>query len=101
MDIFGQQLGSLTNDQLALLVLIQVWDLIWKSFALWKAARSKAVFWFVLLILVNSAGLLPAFYLFYVTKVPSKKIMQIRIPHIPKAGGDKKEVVNKSHKKKK
>ncbi len=100
MNILGEQLSGLTNDQLALLVLVEVWDLIWKSFALWRAARNKDVFWFVLLILINSAGLLPAFYLFYISKTPPKRIMQIRIPNIPKVGGDKKEPAKKSSKKK-
>ena len=54
MDIFGGGLiGGLSNEQLALIVLIQIWDLIWKSLALWRAARNRDVFWFVLLILVG------------------------------------------------
>ncbi|OGY56185.1 MAG: hypothetical protein A2119_00980 [Candidatus Colwellbacteria bacterium GWA2_46_10] len=101
MDIFGGGLiGGLSNEQLALIVLIQIWDLIWKSLALWRAARSRDVFWFVLLILVNSAGLLPAFYLFYMSKSPKRKILHIKMPSITKVGGDKVEDIKKSLKKK-
>ena len=100
MDLFGAQIiNGLSNDQLALLALVQIWDLIWKSLALWKAARNKDVFWFVLLLLINSAGLLPAFYLFYMGKTPHKKIIHIKMPSIPKVGGDKDETERKSSKK--
>lgn len=101
MDIFGQQvIDGMSNEQLALLLLVQVWDLIWKSFALWRAARNKDIFWFVLLILINSAGLLPAFYLFYMSKTPHKKVIHIKMPSIPRVGGDKEETNGETHKKK-
>ena len=101
MDLFGAQIiNGLSNEQLALLALVQVWDLIWKSLALWKAARNKDVFWFVLLLLINSAGLLPAFYLFYMGKNSHKKIIHIKMPSIPKVGGDKKEEDKESPKQK-
>ena len=101
MDIFAGGLADgLSSEQLGLLVLIQIWDLIWKSLALWRAARNKDIFWFVLLILINSAGLLPAFYLFYISKNPKKKIIHIKMPNIHKAGGDHKEESKKTPKKK-
>ena len=101
MDIFGEQIiGGLSDEQFALLVLVQVWDLIWKSLALWRAARNRDVFWFVLLILINSAGLLPAFYLFYISKNPKRKIIHIKMPSIPKIGRDKEEDKKEPPKKK-
>ena len=100
MDIFGGQfIEGISDEQLALLVLVQIWDLIWKSLALWRAARNKDVFWFVLLILINSAGLLPAFYLFYISKNPKRKVIHIKMPSIPKVGGDKEENKKESSKK--
>ena len=101
MDIFGQQvIDGMSNEQLTLLLLVQAWDLIWKSFALWRAARNKDIFWFVLLILINSAGLLPAFYLFYMSKTSHKKVIHIKMPSIHKVGGDKKEANEETPKKK-
>lgn len=99
MDIWGQQLiDGLSNEQLALIVLVQVWEMIWKGFALWRAARNRDIFWFVLLILINSAGLLPAVYLFYISKSPRKRLGRIHI--VPRAGGDREEPEEKSPKKK-
>lgn len=38
-------------------------ELILKGFALWKAAREKQLYWFIALLVINSAGILPALYL--------------------------------------
>lgn len=40
-----------------------VWELIWKAFALWRAARLKQVVWFIALVSMNTAGVLPIVYL--------------------------------------
>jgi len=40
-------------------------DLIAKGFALWAAARNKQRNWFIVLLVLNTAGLLPAIYLKY------------------------------------
>jgi len=48
----------------ALLVLILVWSLAWKGIALWKAARKGHLVWFVVLLLVNTVGILEILYVF-------------------------------------
>jgi hypothetical protein len=57
------QLNNLSNEQLVLIAAIVVWDIAWKGFALWKAARNKRKGWFIVLLLVNSIGVLPIIYL--------------------------------------
>ncbi len=44
-------------------VLIGFWELAWKGFALWKAARNEAKVWFVALLVFNTLGILPIAYL--------------------------------------
>lgn len=61
-------LGSIYNFHVLgflgiFLMVIVVWELIWKAFALWRAARLKNLTWFIVLITVNSAGILPIIYL--------------------------------------
>lgn len=53
--------------QLLILVLI-VWSLIWKGIALWKAARSSHKAWFVVLLIVNSVGILEILYIYVFSK---------------------------------
>ncbi|MGE5404829.1 MAG: DUF5652 family protein [Candidatus Saccharibacteria bacterium] len=40
-----------------------IWSLAWKGTALWNAARSKQLAWFVALLVINTAGLLEMIYL--------------------------------------
>jgi len=47
----------------ALLVVLAIWELIWKGFALWKAAQNKEKGWFIAILILNTAGILPIIYL--------------------------------------
>ena len=51
-----------------LLIVVIAWCLVWKGLALWRAARSGAKIWFVVLLLVNTLGILDILYYFYVHK---------------------------------
>lgn len=48
--------------------LLAVWSLIWKGLALWRAARRTDKGWFVVLLLVNTLGILDIIYLYVITK---------------------------------
>jgi len=52
----------------ALFILLLIWSLIWKGVALWKAARNCDKVWFVLLLIVNTMGILEIFYIFVFSK---------------------------------
>lgn len=52
------------QDNLALLLIVLVWEFFWKGIALWYAARRGSKPWFVILLIVNSIGILPIIYLF-------------------------------------
>lgn len=55
---------KLSTTWTIIFILVAVWELVWKGMALWKAGRNNQPGWFVALIVINSAGLLPMFYLF-------------------------------------
>lgn len=48
------------------LVVLIIWSLIWKGLALWKAARLGSKPWFVVLLIVNTLGLLEIIYFFFI-----------------------------------
>ena len=50
------------------LLLISVWSLFWKGLALWHAAQERNKKWFVVILLLNSVGILEIIYLFVVLK---------------------------------
>lgn len=49
----------------ALFVLLAVWSLILKGIALWKSARKGDKWWFIVLLIVNTVGILELLYIFY------------------------------------
>lgn len=51
-----------------LLVLI-VWSLFWKGLALWHAGRRGQPWWFVIMLVINTIGILEIIYLFAVCKL--------------------------------
>ncbi len=51
-----------------LLVTIIVWTLLWRIPALWIAARKNQFIWFVILIFVNTLGILEMLYIFIFSK---------------------------------
>lgn len=52
------------NKLLYILLAVIAWSLPWKGFALWKSARRGENIWFIVLLLVNTAGILDIMYLF-------------------------------------
>ncbi len=48
-----------------ILMLVALWTLPWKGVALWKAAGKKEKIWFVVLMIVNTLGLLEIVYIFF------------------------------------
>ena len=45
-----------------ILGIIAIWDIIWKLTAMWKASKRGSKVWFVLLMVINSLGILPILY---------------------------------------
>lgn len=45
-----------------------IWDLLWRGIALYRSARSSQKGWFIALLIVNSAGILPILYLAFFQK---------------------------------
>ena len=47
-------------------VAVALWEIAWKAFALWKAARRDQLTWYILLLILNTVGILPIIYIFAV-----------------------------------
>ena len=55
----------------ALLIAVVIWSLVWKGFALWRAAEKHSKVWFVVLLVINTLGILEILYLFVFSKMKS------------------------------
>jgi len=51
-----------------MILLIIIWVLPWKGFALWKAARNSHKIWFVVLLILNTLAILEILYIFFFSK---------------------------------
>jgi methionyl-tRNA synthetase len=50
------------------LIILIAWSLVWKGLALWRAAERGETVWFIVFLLVNTAGILEIVYLFFIAK---------------------------------
>lgn len=61
---------------LILLVIAAIWSIIWKGVALWKSARYGQKAWFIVMLIVNTIGILEIIYLAFFQKKPIQRIMK-------------------------
>ena len=50
------------------LIIVVVWSAIWKGIALWKSARNSQKYWFLVLLVLNTLGLVEILYLSFFQK---------------------------------
>lgn len=56
-------------------VLIFLWVLPWKGYALWTAAKMSHKKWFIVLIILNTLAILEIVYIFFVAKKKPKDLL--------------------------
>ncbi len=56
------------------LIILIIWVLFWKGYALWTSARLGQKRWFIALAILNTFGLLDIYYIFYIAKKNPKSI---------------------------
>lgn len=61
-----------------LLFLLLVWSLVWKGLALWRAARLSQRNWFVIILVLNTAGILEIAYLFVFSKGEKNRALDLK-----------------------
>jgi len=54
-------------------LVIAIWELIWKGIALWKCGRQKQLAWYICILIFNTAGILPIIYLLFFQRRPRKR----------------------------
>lgn len=88
---FGQYAGQMMNSNFygnwdfpiwvfAFLPLLMIWGIVWKGLALWRAAHNENKAWFIVLLLVNTVGILEILYLFVFSKKKEAPAQQPQQP---------------------
>lgn len=57
-------------------LLLILWTFFWKGLALWHSARRGQPWWFVILMIVNTVGILEIIYLFLVLKLKTDQLFK-------------------------
>lgn len=59
-------------------IVFMIWSLVWKGLALWHSARRGENIWFIILLIVNTLGILEIIYLFLVIKIKAADLFKIK-----------------------
>ena len=57
-----------TSLGIALFVILTIWSFIWKGIALWHAARKQDKVWYIVLLILNTLGILEILYIYIFSK---------------------------------
>jgi len=57
--------AGLTILLVGVVIVVAIWEAIWKLIALWKSARNDQMAWFICLAIFNTAGILPILYILF------------------------------------
>ena len=49
-------------------LILTIWEGVWKGFAVWRAARNGHLAWFICIIIFNTLAILPIIYIFGFSK---------------------------------
>jgi len=64
--------SAVPAEFVALFALLTIWSIIWKGIALWKAARNESKAWYIVMLVVNTIGILEIIYIFFFSKKKSQ-----------------------------
>lgn len=65
----GNSWSALT---IVLFILLVIWSMVWKGLALWRAARNNDTAWYMVMLVLNTAGILEILYYFIFGKKSQK-----------------------------
>ena len=65
-DVLGPMMG--------VILVLMVWEAIWKGIALWKAGRNNQLVWFIFILVLNTAGILPIIYIAFFQKKKARMV---------------------------
>jgi len=64
--------GPLLIFLIGIIILVGIWDTVWKAVGMWKSARNKQLAWFICILIFNTLGILPIIYIVWFQKKSKK-----------------------------
>ena len=59
---------NLSGNTLILVLILILWVLPWKGYALWTASKNNHKWYFIALLVINTLGLFEIIYIFFIAK---------------------------------
>ncbi len=59
MELFSEN----STLPMSLIIVLTLWDIVWKLVAFWKSARNNHLAWFICIAIFNTVGILPIIYI--------------------------------------
>lgn len=66
---------------LGLIVIAALWSVTWKGLGLWHSAQRGQHWWFIILMFINTLGILEIIYLFFVAKLSFNELFTSHTSH--------------------
>ncbi|HEY5123786.1 MAG TPA: DUF5652 family protein [Ignavibacteria bacterium] len=57
------QIVSILPWLIPVVIIVGIWDAVWKLIAMWKAARVNQLAWFICIAIFNTIGILPIIFI--------------------------------------
>jgi hypothetical protein len=95
-------LGVSIELAIILFAVVLVWSLVWKALALWKSAKNDHKVWFIVLLIINTIGILEILYIYVfanITQNLKDNLKNQKVPKPPKARKEKAKAPEKKHRK--
>jgi hypothetical protein len=51
-----------------IILIVAIWTIPWKAYSLWLCAKHNQKGWFIVLLILNTVGILEIFYIFKIAK---------------------------------
>lgn len=61
--LYNLHMEEFLSEHVLEILLVSLWDTVWKGIAMWRASRRNQLGWFIVLFVANTVGVLPIIYL--------------------------------------
>jgi len=72
----GMGIPAFLNAGAPLLLVVLVWILLWKGLGLWHACKRGHPWWFIIILIVNTVGILEIVYLFAILRLKWEELFK-------------------------
>jgi len=69
---FGLTQSNFTPGEMLFFVVFLLWATLWKGYALWRSSKLNQKYWFIGILVLNTAGIVEIIYLLFFQKGKEK-----------------------------